>query len=958
MLEKLSFYVRHSLNDLRVNGQRTLFALLCIASGVAAIVSLQTLAVMINNTLEGNLQQNNRGDIQLQLVAFNQNEAYEQAVADGLLYENTITFFGQQVSEPQLSPAGLTALQDWFAANYPGEPVQITYRQPFSGQISAFFGTGTGTTLYFDGQEVPQVTPIVVDTAVYPFYGSVVAQNGSRLPELMTAPTDVVLDVKIAEALGITQAMVDSGTPPVVTLNGSTEQFTVRGIVNTDQEVKDPLTDFFAGAFGGFYYLDQSAVPLFDSVVPGADRVYIQLPAALDVVDVSSRLSGEFSYLRAQTTEDLRENYQQLADAIGDLVAVMGLVSMLIGSIGIINTMQVIVRRRTLEVAVLKTMGLQANQVTLLFLVEAFIMGVIGSLAGIVLGLVATFFIRGAVVSFVGAVPDVVLAPGPILSGFVTGVLVTAIFGFIPTLSAGLVRPGTVLRPNDDIVPRAGWARTLVALVFVIIALALVATPILGDFQTALIVTVGAFIGAGVLYVQLWLLILLIGRFFPSLGIVDVRISLRQMLVGRRRAAITLLALVVGVFSLSTITLMAQAVGDIMEYALESFGGNLIVTTPTRALRDQVTGAVDAIDGASYQINESYSLELITLQEGDTVLTLEELGPRMDAALLGDTTYQMMRQRQQSMGMEADFFEPPNMLRSDLSNVAILESPEAMPADRTFIAGGPLQAEGGDVPAGAVPGIVITETRFVRAAGIDVGDRLTFGIPEGGFNVFGGAPASGASMRTITLEVVGIIASPGLTLQTSAPQDNLALASAFVDAPPPNTIVIIADIPDAQLSSFRQTLARIPGVFAIEASVITALIDALLGAFITFPTMVALLGLIVGGVVIANSVALTTMERRREIAVMKAVGLRRERVLGMILLENAVLGVIGGMIGVGIGLIALVFFVASLAVPGSTIPFGSALVLMLLCVLVALIAAVTTAWGASGEKPLNVLRYE
>ena len=36
MLEKLKFYVQHSLNDLRVNGQRTLFALLCIAAGVAA----------------------------------------------------------------------------------------------------------------------------------------------------------------------------------------------------------------------------------------------------------------------------------------------------------------------------------------------------------------------------------------------------------------------------------------------------------------------------------------------------------------------------------------------------------------------------------------------------------------------------------------------------------------------------------------------------------------------------------------------------------------------------------------------------------------------------------------------------------------------------------------------------------------------------------------------------------
>ena len=35
MVEKLTFYIRHSMNDLRVNGRRTFFGLLCIAAGVA-----------------------------------------------------------------------------------------------------------------------------------------------------------------------------------------------------------------------------------------------------------------------------------------------------------------------------------------------------------------------------------------------------------------------------------------------------------------------------------------------------------------------------------------------------------------------------------------------------------------------------------------------------------------------------------------------------------------------------------------------------------------------------------------------------------------------------------------------------------------------------------------------------------------------------------------------------------
>ncbi|MBZ0307721.1 MAG: hypothetical protein K8I82_16760, partial [Anaerolineae bacterium] len=80
----------------------------------------------------------------------------------------------------------------------------------------------------------------------------------------------------------------------------------------------------------------------------------------------------------------------------------------------------------------------------------------------------------------------------------------------------------------------------------------------------------------------------------------------------------------------------------------------------------------------------------------------------------------------------------------------------------------------------------------------------------------------------------------------------------------------------------------------------------------------------------------------------------------MLLLENGLMGLIGGLIGVGIGVLllaaALVFvFEGEL---GDTIPYMAAFMLMGLCILIALVAAIVSVWGASGEKPLNVLRYE
>src|SRR5690606_24877946 len=121
----------------------------------------------------------------------------------------------------------------------------------------------------------------------------------------------------------------------------------------------------------------------------------------------------------------------------------------------------------------------------------------------------------------------------------------------------------------------------------------------------------------------------------------------------------------------------------------------------------------------------------------------------------------------------------------------------------------------------------------------------------------------------------------------------------------PQNINVLIDADEEKLSSISRELRKIEGVFVLETRVINDLINRLLDAFTQLPTIVAALSLFTGGIVIANSVALSMMERRREIAIMKAVGLKRRRVLNMLLLENGLMGLIGGFIGVGISSLLL-----------------------------------------------------
>ena len=114
MIKRIEFYFRHSLTDLRANSQRTFFALLCIAAGVAAIVSLQTLAVMIQSTLTGNLQSSNRGDVVYQagggMGVSMSDDLMAQGVSRGILKSDQTSFLGADVSGYFVTDEGYSCL--------------------------------------------------------------------------------------------------------------------------------------------------------------------------------------------------------------------------------------------------------------------------------------------------------------------------------------------------------------------------------------------------------------------------------------------------------------------------------------------------------------------------------------------------------------------------------------------------------------------------------------------------------------------------------------------------------------------------------------------------------------------------------------------------------------------------------------------------------------------------------
>lgn len=982
MIEQLRFYLRHSLNDLRVNKQRTLFALLCIAAGVAAIVSLQTLGVMIEDSLTGSLQESNKGDIRLSVSYGELSGRLQRGEDEGVIASGGM--FGGNI----FTPEGVQIVGDWLAEHYPG--TTITYLQALGGPSS-------GMTISNPRNDSEQtfVSPFIVEVDRYPLYGARKTEDGTPLSELIQAPTDIVISRNLADTL-------DAQVGDTLALAGANEQFTLRGIVPTSEEGG---FENITGNLIGYYFLDVSAVPLFNGgLSEGAAQIYVRLGDPEQVKSATRTLQVRFPYVDSTNTADLQEMNSDIADAINQLVVIMGLVSLLIGGIGIVNTMLVIVSRRTTEVAVLKTIGLEAEQITALFLAEAVLMGIFGSLLGIVLGWVAAYTIKGVAENFLAQALTFRITLIPPLTGFVVGVIVTTIFGFLPTLAAGQVRPNLVLRPADTVVPRAGRARSFAALLFVMLAISLVAQPLISDLlseQTiraaamgvggflgllmgltmlaggifsgwtrrklwrrmvrwalmvpglpllgaafgyavpALLILFATFINVAVLYAVLWVIIWLVGRFLPTWRFVDLKLALRAMLVNKGRAASTLLALVVGVFTLSLITMLATAITSRFEQVLENeVGGNVIIFAAGAGdTLNAVESRLEETEGVrSYSALGTYSVNLVSATDVSTnrVLTLSQL---------------IARARQENR----DFADTLNWtftgidarsVQSNLPDVQFYQGRQLNAADT-----GPW-----DRDAGEYPPIVISATEAVIASGLEVGDQLLFEfMPQGA-----GRLTSSQERQRIRFEIVGMVDRRVSGVQVNFGSYNYAPSSAFPPGLRPDSVSAIVDIEETQVRALRRSINEIPLAFVMETKMLNDLLNRILDQFTSFPILVAALALVVGGIVIANSVALATLERRREIAIMKAVGLQRERVLGMLLLEYGLMGLIGGLIGVGLGGIGLLFLLIQAfgGDLGRSIPYVTALELMALCVLIALGAAILTAWRASGEKPLNVLRYE
>jgi putative ABC transport system permease protein len=194
----------------------------------------------------------------------------------------------------------------------------------------------------------------------------------------------------------INQDLVDQffyGVDPIgQTMYINDLEFTVVGIISED--IDESISEMISGSasiiapystvlkMNSALYVNSITVYLSDLGKTDTAAVETKLGEYLDAV-----FSFEDDTYTITTMESIREIMDTMLSMMSALLSGIASISLVVGGIGIMNMMLTSVTERTMEIGMKKAIGAKPGQIQIQFLIEAFLLSMIGGVAGIILGI-------------------------------------------------------------------------------------------------------------------------------------------------------------------------------------------------------------------------------------------------------------------------------------------------------------------------------------------------------------------------------------------------------------------------------------------------------------------------------------------------------------------------------------------------------------------------------------------
>jgi len=549
--------------------------------------------------------------------------------------------------------------------------------------------------------------------------------------------------------------------------------------------------------------------------------------------------------------EDVAKRKEQVGNAYADMTGFLNLtafVALLLGCIGVASSVHIYIKEKIKAVAVLRCLGASGKQAMGIFLVQVFIMGLLGSIAGAALGGVIQYYLPAVFSEFLPFDVEVHLSWRAIFQGIFTGVTAAMLFALFPLLGIRNVSPLKALRASFESAVKDRWPYLLYVLVILFVVL--FSYMQLDSLKRALMFSTAIFISFGVLTAFARLIIWLVRKFFPSNSSFILRQGLANLYRPNNQTLILVVTIGLGTILISTLIMSQQLLLDKLNFSTAA------ETRPNLVVFDIQDSDLDSIKQVTLdnQMPVLGSVPIVSMK-------LHSIKDRLIPDLKKDSTSDIKEwvlEREYRVTFRDSLIDSEQLLSGTFQNHV------KNPSDSIFIS----MAEN-----------VSTDM------GVRLGDPVTFNI-------------QGAIIRTY----VGSIRK--VDFQRVQPNFLIVFPTGVLENAPKFHVLLTRFISPEQSAQFQQALvAKFPNVSIIDLNLILQTVDEVLRKVSFIIKFMALFSIVTGVLVLIGSVIISKYQRIRESVLLRTMGAGRRQILGINALEYFLLGSLASLTGIAISIV-------------------------------------------------------
>ena len=639
--------------------------------------------------------------------------------------------------------------------------------------------------------------------------------------------------------------------------------------------------------------------------VPGSRaRQRLLLRVGGDVELASLRSDIEKTFGRRARVTDYTEANPRLSRGLGQATTFLSLVSLIaliVGGLGVASAIDSHLKQKMTNISILKFLGGRSRDVIGIYLLQALMLGLTGSVLGIAVGLAAQRIFPWFISGYFDVNVELIWSLVPTLQGMAAGLLVTLLFAMPSLLAVARIRPALILR-RDMTEPRPParvsgphMAAGLIVLAIWGIAVWMASSLYVGSiFAGGLVVSVIVLALAGKGLLQLSRMVL--SRFNGQLP-AAVRHGMANLYRPGTHTVAILVALGVGVMFTLTVHLLEYSLVDQLRLSAPPDMPNVFLINVTDRERDGLWSLLRAQPGV---IDAQHPFPAVQAQ-----LSRVD-GIPIEEVLRGEGNRRFLR-----------------------GHFALTWS-DAIPPATEILEGAWWEADTPDH-------LVSVEEDAAVALDLELGSWLEWSV--------GGQPVSARIASVRKTEAMRLGAN-----------NRFILTERTLEGFPVVYYGALRVEPAAVGRLQRAVFERFPSITVINAADILEVVEQMVDRISLAVRFVAGFAILGGVIILASSIAGTRYRRIREIAILKTVGATRARVVWIFSVEFLILGLIAGLIGsVLAGIFASVLLDEFLDTG-----YRFQLEPLLLAVVMTTLLTVATGWVASyrilAQKPLEVLR--